>query len=80
MHGESGSHTVAFVRVGGYEFMAYKYFRAVPNTTLTSNDTCGYPRDDALNMFRDPVDSDIPWPSVPGLFLNSVWYWCADQV
>ena len=60
--------------------MSYKYERAVPNSTFYSNDTCGLPREDAFKLFRDPVSGDIPWPGIPGLVLNSIWYWCADQV
>ena len=45
------------------------------------NTSCGLPRDDAFHIFRDPVNSDNPWP---GLLLQSsigcLWYWCCDQV
>ena len=60
--------------------MLYRYERAVPETTLAGNDTCGFPREDAMHLFRDPVSGDIPWPGVLGLTVNSIWYWCADQV
>ena len=70
----------AFVRVGGFENMQYLYFRAVPNTTLYSNSTCGVPRDDAMHLFRHHVTGDIPWPGLIGITVNSIWYWCADQV
>ena len=68
------------MEVGGFEYMSYKYERAVPNTTLYSDDTCGLPREDSFKLMRDPVSGDIPWPGIPGLVLNSIWYWCADQV
>ena len=42
-----------FMEVGGLTSLAYKYMHAVPNTTLANPDTeCGYPRDDALHIFR----------------------------
>ena len=47
------SWNAGFIEVGGMTSMAYKYMRAVPNTTLAQpNTTCGYPRDDALHIFR----------------------------
>jgi len=55
---------------------------AIPNTTLVnSNDTCGYPREDAWVMLRDAVTSDMPWPAfLLGQTPASIWYWCTDQV
>ncbi|GFO30752.1 sodium/glucose cotransporter 2 [Plakobranchus ocellatus] len=45
------------------------------------NGTCGKPRDDAFHMFRDPVNSDLPWPGVVfRATFASLWNWCADQV
>ena len=42
---------------------------------------CGLPRPDAFHIFRDPVNSDLPWP---GLMIRttiiSTWFWCCDQV
>lgn len=42
---------------------------------------CGQPRNDAFHIFRDPVNSDLPWP---GLMIRttfiSTWFWCCDQV
>ncbi|KAL8625982.1 hypothetical protein ACOMHN_012574 [Nucella lapillus] len=41
---------------------------------------CGLPREDFMHLFRDPVSGDLPWPGLLGIVINSVWYWCADQV
>ncbi|CAH1787280.1 unnamed protein product [Owenia fusiformis] len=71
---------IGFVRVGGFEAMIFKYQFAVSNTTLHSNSTCGLPRKDYMHLFRDPVTGDIPWPGIIGITINSIWYWCADQV
>ncbi|XP_065933237.1 sodium/mannose cotransporter SLC5A10 [Magallana gigas] len=42
---------------------------------------CGLPRPDAFHIFRDPVNSDLPWP---GLIIRttfiSTWFWCCDQL
>nr|XP_022320873.1 sodium/glucose cotransporter 5-like [Crassostrea virginica] len=42
---------------------------------------CGLPRQDAFHIFRDPVNSDLPWP---GLMIRttiiSTWFWCCDQL
>ncbi|XP_013386157.1 sodium/glucose cotransporter 5 [Lingula anatina] len=71
---------IGFVKVGGYNNLILAYTAAVP-TVRDLNSTCGFPREDAFHMFRDPVTSDLPWP---GLILQStigcLWYWCADQV
>ena len=72
--------TLGLQEVGGLSGIYEKYPLAVSNTTKYSNDTCGYPRDDYYSLMRDPVTGDIPWPGIIGLTLNSVWYWCADQV
>ncbi|KAK2151177.1 hypothetical protein LSH36_373g02076 [Paralvinella palmiformis] len=71
---------LALIRVGGIEGMRYKYERAVPDETLYGNTTCGYPRKDYFELIRDPKTGDIPWPGIFGVFINSLWYWCADQV
>ncbi|KAK7095161.1 hypothetical protein V1264_006606 [Littorina saxatilis] len=33
-----------------------------------------------MHLFRDPSDGDLPWPGLIGVTINSIWYWCADQV
>ncbi|XP_022109012.1 sodium/glucose cotransporter 4-like isoform X2 [Acanthaster planci] len=73
---------LALVNVGGYEELKVRYMQAIPNTTLANpNTTCGYPREDAFSMMRDPVTSDQPWPgAVIGLFFMGTWYFCADQL
>ena len=68
------------MEVGGMNGLRYKYERAVTNTTLLGNDTCGYPREDYFSLIRDAQTGDIPWPGIIGLTINSIWYWCADQV
>ncbi|KAL5011332.1 hypothetical protein ScPMuIL_009883 [Solemya velum] len=71
---------LGFIKVGGFNAMVEKYAQAIPNDTLYSNNTCGYPRDDYMHLFRDPLKADLPWPGLIGLSINSIWYWCSDQV
>ncbi|XP_033116053.1 sodium/myo-inositol cotransporter-like [Anneissia japonica] len=73
---------LSFVEIGGYDQLKYKYMQAIPNETLSKpNYTCGYPREDSLQMLRDPVNGDIPWPGfMLGQTPASIWYWCADQL
>ena len=66
--------------MGGYEAMVQKYPTAIATSALLSNSTCNLPRDDYMHLFRDPVTGDLPWPGIVGVMLNSLWYWCADQV
>ncbi|XP_071156466.1 sodium/glucose cotransporter 4-like isoform X1 [Mytilus edulis] len=69
---------LAFAKVGGLSGMVEKYPNAIANQTIP-NTTCGYPRKDYMNLWRDK-DADIPWAGVIGLSINSIWYWCSDQV
>lgn len=69
-----------FHKIGGYNNLKEKYMDAIPSIR-NPNSTCGFPRSDAFNIFRDAVTGDNPWP---GLLLQSsvgcLWYWCCDQV
>ncbi|XP_060137676.1 sodium/glucose cotransporter 2 isoform X2 [Zootoca vivipara] len=78
----------AFNAVGGYQAMFDKYMKALPRQTLSPNPalynisaSCYLPREDSYQMMRDAIVSDMPWPAVIlGLSINSLWYWCTDQV
>ncbi|NXI17684.1 SC5AB protein, partial [Irena cyanogastra] len=70
----------SFTEVGGLEGLQAKYFGAIPSIRK-QNSSCGLPREDAFHIFRDPVNSDLPWPGVlVGMTIPSLWYWCTDQV
>lgn len=72
---------MSFIKVGGFTAMVEKYPYAIPNTTLMDNTTqCGYPRKDYMHLFHSPHADDIPGPGIIGLTINSIWYWCSDQV
>ncbi|XP_077970602.1 sodium/mannose cotransporter SLC5A10-like [Styela clava] len=77
---------MSFAKIGGYNVLEERYMNAIPKTTIdswgTSNSTtCGVPRADSFHIFRDAVDSDLPWPGMlSGIFLLGTWYWCTDQV
>ncbi|XP_063159133.1 sodium/glucose cotransporter 2 isoform X1 [Candoia aspera] len=78
----------AFNEVGGYQGLFDKYMEALPKRTLSPSpalynisSSCYLPREDSFHMIRDATTSDLPWPAVIlGLSINSVWYWCNDQV
>nr|XP_020654835.1 sodium/glucose cotransporter 1 isoform X1 [Pogona vitticeps] len=74
--------TFAFREVGGYDAFMKKYMAAIPsviNETIPEN--CYRPRQDAFQIFRDPITGDLPWPGlVFGLTILALWYWCTDQV
>ncbi|XP_062295273.1 sodium/myo-inositol cotransporter 2 [Scomber scombrus] len=70
----------SFAEVGGWNALMEGYANAIPSIRVP-NSTCGIPRDDAFHIFRDPVNSDLPWPGVLiGMSIPSMWYWCSDQV
>ncbi|KAH9503391.1 Sodium/glucose cotransporter 4 [Bulinus truncatus] len=72
---------ISFNKIGGYKQLEHSYMMAVPSLTSNVSSSCGRPREDAFHLFRDPVNSDNPWP---GILLQSsigcMWYWCCDQV
>uniref|UniRef100_A0A671YEC7 Sodium/myo-inositol cotransporter 2 n=1 Tax=Sparus aurata TaxID=8175 RepID=A0A671YEC7_SPAAU len=70
----------SFAEVGGWNALMEGYPNAIPSVRMP-NSTCGIPRDDAFHIFRDPVNSDLPWPgTIIGMSIPSMWYWCSDQV
>ncbi|KAL2101105.1 hypothetical protein ACEWY4_002866 [Coilia grayii] len=70
----------SFAEVGGWQALLDRYSSAIPSIR-PPNSTCGIPRDDAFQLFRHPVTSDLPWPGVlVGMTIPSMWYWCTDQV
>ncbi|GAB1598334.1 sodium/glucose cotransporter 4-like [Argonauta hians] len=72
---------LSFKEVGGYQAIVDKYPQAIPNSTLMDNTTtCGYPRKDYMNLFHSYDADDLPGPGIIGLTINSIWYWCSDQV
>lgn len=60
--------------------MVARYPDSVSNFTYYSNTSCGRPQKDYMHLFRDPDDGDLPWPGIVGVTINSIWYWCSDQV
>lgn len=42
---------------------------------------CEAPSPNAFKIFRPITDDDFPWLGIlTGMTINSVWYWCSDQV
>ncbi|XP_052795308.1 sodium/myo-inositol cotransporter 2-like [Mya arenaria] len=80
--GSSILAAMAYVKVGGLWALEYKYPKAYPTSFEPKEGSmCGLPREDAFHIFRDPVNSDLPWPGVViRSTLASLWYWCTDQV
>jgi len=70
---------LSFNEIGGYSQLEYQYrYNSTPAVHVKG---CGEPRDDFFHVFRDPLNSDLPWPAMLiGITINSVWYWCTDQV
>ncbi|XP_061458783.1 sodium/glucose cotransporter 1-like isoform X2 [Rhineura floridana] len=75
----------AFQEVGGYDEFINRYMKAIPSIVSDENTTyperCYMPRPDAFQIFRDPINGDLPWPGlIFGLSILALWYWCTDQV
>lgn len=75
---------LSYGKIGSFEELKIRYSQAIPNTTLNMpNYTCGYPREDAFQMLRDPdpFTSSFPWPGfLIGQTFSSLTYFCAEQV
>ena len=82
----------AFIEVGGYDNVTYRYFNSPPEVTRlhlqgdNSSNTaqyweCGLMPDRAFHFFKPHDDPDLPWTGITmGLTISAVWYWCSDQV
>lgn len=80
---------LAFAKLGGYEALVGGFFLATAdNRSLIdpldpNSGLCGEPPQDAMHLLRSPLigESDLPWTGITfGLAINSIWYWCSDQV
>ncbi|ESP05037.1 hypothetical protein LOTGIDRAFT_185010 [Lottia gigantea] len=81
MVGSTYLTVASFIKVGGMEALFEKYMNSAPNVTTCRNVTMGYPREDALHIFRDPITGDIPWTgAIFGLTPMAILAWCTDQV
>ncbi|XP_066983881.1 sodium/mannose cotransporter SLC5A10-like isoform X1 [Macrobrachium rosenbergii] len=75
----------SFAAVGGFQNLVekYPYAMATYRALDESNKTCNRPPSDYMSLIRTitPGASDYPWTGmVFGLAINSIWYWCTDQV
>ncbi|XP_064112961.1 sodium/mannose cotransporter SLC5A10-like [Macrobrachium nipponense] len=75
----------SFAAVGGFQNLVdkYPYAMATYRAFDESNKTCNRPPSDYMSLIRTitPGASDYPWTGmVFGLAINSIWYWCTDQV
>lgn len=75
-----------FQETGGYDQMVESFFKAVADNRShsdpndLSSELCGGVPDNAMHLVRG-VDTDLPWTGMLfGLAINSIWYWCSDQV
>ena len=71
---------IGFHKVGGMSSLVEMYMNATPSVRH-DNSSCGTPRIDSFDVFRDPATADLPWPGV--LFhvtFGAVWYFSCDQV
>ena len=72
--------------VGGYEAMVNQFRSSAAETSfyrkaVWDNSTCGFPPNDAFNIFRSHDSGDYPWPGlVFGLTLLATYFFCTNQV
>jgi len=77
--------------VGGYEALLDGFKNSEPDPEYSSfyvndhgdNVSCSGVQENFMHFMR-PVDApsgDLPWTGLAtGMFISSIWYWCADQV
>ena len=75
----------AISRAGGLKTLIeqYPYARAEIQAKRDNDTFCNEPPKDYMNFMRSivPGESDFPWTGMTlGLAINSIWYWCTDQV
>lgn len=76
---------ISFNAVGGFQNLVdnFPYAKATEQAVDLFNNTCGNAPDDYMHLLRpiEPGKSSYPWTGmVIGLRINSLWYWCTDQV
>ncbi|KAA0198528.1 hypothetical protein HAZT_HAZT002251 [Hyalella azteca] len=76
---------ISLKEVGGYNKLVedYPYATAKIRARDLQGNECGEPPSDYMHLMRsvEPGVSDLPWTGmVFGLTINSIWYWCTDQV
>ncbi|CAL4120991.1 unnamed protein product, partial [Meganyctiphanes norvegica] len=76
---------ISLAKVGGYNALIEQYPVATAAIRAVDqyNNSCGEPPSDFMNLLRShvPGESDLPWTGIIfGLTINSMWYFCTDQV
>merc|ERR550532_646413 len=72
--------------VGGYEAMVNQFRSSAAETSfyrkaVWDNSTCGFPPNDAFNIFRSHDSGIYPWPGlIFGLTLLAISFFCTNQV
>jgi len=77
--------------VGGYEALLDGFKNAEPDPEYSSfftnkdgdNVSCTGVQENFMHFLRpmDAPSGDLPWTGLTtGMFISSIWYWCADQV
>ena len=72
----------ALNEVGGFSTLEEKFPRAVASVRATdtagSKHPCGRPPASYMTLLSE---KSYPWTGMTfGLAINSIWYWCTDQV
>eukprot|EP00095_Tigriopus_kingsejongensis_P001027 snap_masked-scaffold587_size153100-processed-gene-0.18 protein:Tk01027 transcript:snap_masked-scaffold587_size153100-processed-gene-0.18-mRNA-1 annotation:"hypothetical protein DAPPUDRAFT_215063" len=77
---------ISFQETGGYHQLVEKFFVSVADNRSfvdpkdPSLGYCGDPPENSMHLVRS-VTADLPWTGMLfGLAINSIWYWCSDQV
>ncbi|KAI3389140.1 hypothetical protein SNEBB_006085 [Seison nebaliae] len=70
----------AYSKLSSFNEIEQKFPNAVSHAVLNGTSNCSIPNENYMSIWRS-VDSDYPWTGmIFGSTVNSVWYWCTDQV
>ena len=72
---------VSSFQIGGLQNLNSKFLESDVESLINPNVTCGRMDEENLSVMKKITDEDFPWLGViTGMTINSIWYWCSDQV
>ena len=76
---------IGFYKLGGYHQLVEGFKNVAINESFIGynslNESCSEVPDDYMHLLKSPLDPNYPGTGMTiGLTINSIWYWCSDQV
>jgi len=72
---------ISSFKIDGLQNLYSKFLESDVKSLSNPNITCGIMEEENLSVMKSITDEDFPWLGVlTGMTINSLWYWCSDQV